>query len=68
MGARPELARTHMDIGVRIGDDQLAGADGAAHLTTARSMFAELGLEWDLAQMPANDARQHDDEPGSAVA
>jgi hypothetical protein len=51
LGARPELARTWMEIGLRLGDGELEGSDGAAYLRRAGEAFAALGLDWDLAQM-----------------
>jgi hypothetical protein len=49
LGARPELARTYMEIGTRLsaradGPEQLGGRDGASYLESARQAFATLGL------------------------
>jgi len=68
MGARPELARTHGDIGQRIGAARLNGLDGPSHLEAARRLFSELGLEWDLRQIDATAPSRHGAEPESAVA
>ena len=68
MGARPELARTHGDIGQRIGTARLNGANGPAHLHVARQLFSELGLEWDRRQIDPAEPLRHDAEPDSAVA
>lgn len=51
LGARPELARTHLEVGRRLTslgrDAQLAGYDANGHLGAAEGIFAELGLAWD---------------------
>ncbi|MEW6269457.1 MAG: adenylate/guanylate cyclase domain-containing protein [Thermodesulfobacteriota bacterium] len=53
LGARPELARTHAEIGQRLacGEGErtrVAGRDAAEHLTHAADSFAAMGLDWDL--------------------
>ncbi len=49
LGARPELARTYMEVGVRLMErsrspSRLAGRDGADYLESARQMFEALSL------------------------
>jgi class 3 adenylate cyclase/tetratricopeptide (TPR) repeat protein len=58
LGARPELARTYMEIGERLGSPEsrqrrLAGADASAYLEKARRLFEEMGLDWDLRRLAA---------------
>jgi class 3 adenylate cyclase/tetratricopeptide (TPR) repeat protein len=43
-GARPALARTHLDMAVRL-------ADGGAHEREAEAMLTALGLAWDLERL-----------------
>lgn len=45
LGARPELGRTYLEIGTRLG-----GSSGERHLDQASSIFTALGLDWDLQQ------------------
>ncbi|HVN27203.1 MAG TPA: hypothetical protein VMT64_01885, partial [Candidatus Binataceae bacterium] len=68
MGARPELARTHCDIGRRIGASVVADADGATHLNHGRRLLIDLDLEWDLRQLEALPPAVPAVEPESAVA
>jgi tetratricopeptide (TPR) repeat protein len=54
-GARPELARTCFDLGKCLMDPQsrrrtVRSKNGSEYLLTARSMFQELDLKWDLEQ------------------
>jgi class 3 adenylate cyclase/tetratricopeptide (TPR) repeat protein len=57
LDARPERARTALDIGVALqGADDVAefmGDDANAWFASAASGFAALGLDWDLARLPA---------------
>ena len=58
LGARPELGRTHMDAGqlTSAADGKHAALNGmpaSTCLDRARSLFVELGLEWDHAQLSA---------------
>jgi class 3 adenylate cyclase/tetratricopeptide (TPR) repeat protein len=53
MGARPELARAYMDVGLRIGNTELNGIRGPAYLESARQMFTAMGLQWDLQHLRA---------------
>jgi len=58
---RPELARTYFEAGHRLatarGSLILDGKDAAGCIETARELFEELGLEWDLARVVAQ--RRH---------
>lgn len=50
IGARPELARTRMEVSMRLApSDELAGNAASAHGRDALEAFAELDLRWDLA-------------------
>jgi class 3 adenylate cyclase/tetratricopeptide (TPR) repeat protein len=51
LGARPELARTWMELGHRLGTETLDGVDGPGWLRRAEETFAALGLDWDLAHL-----------------
>jgi class 3 adenylate cyclase/tetratricopeptide (TPR) repeat protein len=56
MGARPELARTYMEIGQRLADSGNApstfnGMEAAGCARTAHRLFSELGLTWDLERL-----------------
>lgn len=54
LGARPELARTHLEIARRIGGESgfaVAGIGGPAHLEEARRLFAETNLQRELAEV-----------------
>jgi len=54
IGARPELARTWLEVARRLQPAQeLAGVAAAEYLRRARATFAELELGWDLAQLDA---------------
>jgi tetratricopeptide (TPR) repeat protein len=58
LGARPELARLHFEIGRRLGEPTsplhtFAGLDAAGNVERARTLFAALGLEWDLGRVTA---------------
>ncbi len=57
LGARPELARTHLEIGRRLAGASAgatrSGLDARSHLRRARELFTELGLTWDLEQLDA---------------
>jgi class 3 adenylate cyclase/tetratricopeptide (TPR) repeat protein len=72
LGARPELARTYMEVGRRMlegnrGLRQLNGMDAKAHLARARTMFVDMGLEWDLAQL-AKIERETEKQHATAAA
>jgi tetratricopeptide (TPR) repeat protein len=52
-GARPELARTYMEIGKRFLEEksvykELNGISAKEYLEKARAMFQEMDLQWDL--------------------
>jgi hypothetical protein len=56
LGARPELARTHAEIAVRLGSRSgaptiVAELSAAEHRDEARRLFLELGLDLDLAHL-----------------
>jgi len=68
LGARPELARTYLDVGARLGATALDGIDASTYLEMAQRLFVELGLDWDLVQLTAVERRLHGAEPESAVA
>jgi hypothetical protein len=56
LGARPELARTHAEIARRASGAagklrKVGGKSAAEHLEAARSLFAELSLDRELAQL-----------------
>ncbi|TMA94292.1 MAG: hypothetical protein E6J77_03880 [Deltaproteobacteria bacterium] len=61
LGMRPELARTYFEAGQRLANARgsliLDGKDAAGCIETARALFEELGLEWDLARVVAQ--RRH---------
>ena len=58
MGARPELARTYLDIGRRLpAGESLNGMHRADYVQKARQLFRQLGLEWDLKQLESIAAR-----------
>jgi class 3 adenylate cyclase len=53
LGARPELARTYMEIGKRFLEEkskykELGGISAKEYLEKARAMFQEMDLQWDL--------------------
>ena len=59
LGARPELARTYMEVGTRLAEDrskhrELAGVDAATYLEKSRALFAAMGLDWDLERATRN--------------
>jgi hypothetical protein len=52
LGARPELARTCLEIGRRLpAGHELNGLDASAYLRRAEQLFSELGLDWDLERL-----------------
>jgi tetratricopeptide (TPR) repeat protein len=55
MGARPELARTYAEIGRSLsevgGDATFDGLSAATCIERARTLFSELGLDWDRQQI-----------------
>jgi serine/threonine protein kinase/tetratricopeptide (TPR) repeat protein len=56
MGARPELARTYMEVGRRLVEErskfhELAGIPAAEYLEKARQLFTGMGLAWDLVEL-----------------
>jgi hypothetical protein len=56
LGARPELARTHLEIARRLqmssgGPAELCGLDAGGHLDRAQELFSKLDLAWDLDQV-----------------
>ena len=52
MGARPELARTYLDIARRLSSgESLNGLTRADYAQKARQLFLMLGLDWDLKQL-----------------
>jgi tetratricopeptide (TPR) repeat protein/pterin-4a-carbinolamine dehydratase len=56
LGARPELARTYMEVGKRLREqkskhEQLNGIPAGEYLEKARVLFKEMELEWDLDQL-----------------
>jgi hypothetical protein len=56
LGARPELARTYMEVGSRLtakeaGPELLGGLDGVAYLEKARALFAALGFSAEIAEV-----------------
>jgi tetratricopeptide (TPR) repeat protein len=55
LGARPELARTYLEVGRRLTSTGVAlgGVEGSAYLAQARALLAELALERDLEQRAA---------------
>jgi hypothetical protein len=62
LGARPELARTHLEIAERLGGPQggqhrVNGMDAHACLEDARRSFAAMNLQWDLARLSALERR-----------
>ena len=67
LAARPELARTHLEVGRHLaGNETPRGLDAAAHLQRARDLFTELELSWDLEQIePIERARGADLYRGS---
>ena len=56
LGARPELCRTYMEVGKRLMESQskyreLNGLGGEDYLNKARTMFQDMGLQWDLDEL-----------------
>jgi len=56
LGARPELARTYMEVGNRLLEKkskhrELNGISAEAHLEKARTLFQEMELQWDLEEL-----------------
>ena len=56
LGARPDLARTYMEIGKRLLEDkskykELNGISAQEYLEKAREMFQEMDLQWDLDEL-----------------
>jgi class 3 adenylate cyclase/tetratricopeptide (TPR) repeat protein len=56
LGARPDLARTYMEIGKRFLEEkskykELNGISAEEYLEKARTMFHEMGLQWDLDEL-----------------
>jgi tetratricopeptide (TPR) repeat protein len=56
LGARPELARTYMEVGKRLLEkkskfQQLNGIKAEEYLKKARLLFKEMELKWDLEQL-----------------
>ena len=55
-GARPDLARTYMEIGKRFLEEkskfkELNGISAEGYLEKAREMFQEMDLQWDLDEL-----------------
>ena len=57
LGARPELARTYVEIGQRLADGsrQVAGLGAAEHLDKGRQLLGQLGLRWDLERLGSRE-------------
>jgi tetratricopeptide (TPR) repeat protein len=54
IGARPELARTWLEVSRRLApEEKLAGIAASEYRRRARATFEELGLDWDLARVDA---------------
>jgi tetratricopeptide (TPR) repeat protein len=56
LGARPDLARTYMEIGKRFLEEkskykELNGISAKEYLEKAREMFQEMDLQWDLDEL-----------------
>lgn len=56
LGARPEMARTYMEVGRRLregtsSDKRLNGVTAEEYLEKARLLFQEMDLEWDLHEL-----------------
>jgi len=56
LGARPELARTYMEVGKGLSESEsqnkkLNGIGANEYMKKARSMFKEMGLQWDLDEL-----------------
>ncbi|MCI0695459.1 protein kinase [candidate division KSB1 bacterium] len=62
LGARPELARTYMEIGKHLLEKKskhrgLNGISAEVYLEKARALFAEMELEWDLEELERAEQR-----------
>jgi tetratricopeptide (TPR) repeat protein len=56
LGARPDLARTYMEVGKRFLEEKskykdLNGINAKGYLEKARTMFQEMDLQWDLDEL-----------------
>jgi len=56
MDAKPELARTYSEVGIRLLDqtseqEELNGIGAEEYIEKARNIFEDLGLQWDLEQL-----------------
>jgi class 3 adenylate cyclase/tetratricopeptide (TPR) repeat protein len=56
LGTKPELARTFFEVGRRLCEGALPstslnGYDGPGYIERARTLFADMGLEWDLGEL-----------------
>jgi len=56
MGAKPELARTNMEVGKRLSESKsknvsLNGTSAIEYLDMAETSFKEMDLQWDLEQL-----------------
>jgi tetratricopeptide (TPR) repeat protein len=56
LGARPDLARTYMEVGKRFLEEkskykELNGISAKEYLEKARTMFQEMDLQWDLDEL-----------------
>lgn len=56
MGARPEVARTYMEVGKRLSEKgskfrELAGIPAIDYLHEARRLFEEMELDWDIKEL-----------------
>ena len=57
---RPDLSRTYFEIGRRLSEPnspykELNGITAAEYLNKAKTMFEEMGLQWDLEQLERLD-------------
>jgi hypothetical protein len=62
LGAAPEVARTHLEIGHRLAAPntarrQVAGLDADEHRARARAILTALGMDWDLVRLQPHTAR-----------
>jgi class 3 adenylate cyclase/tetratricopeptide (TPR) repeat protein len=60
LGARPELARTYLDVGTRMAQHKLTQFEGATaeeYVERARALFDTLGLVWEMAETEARARR-----------
>jgi hypothetical protein len=60
LGARPELARTYLDIGTSLARHRLAQLDdirAADYIERAHALFDTLGLAWGMAETEARACR-----------